>query len=60
MFTDFGHLAVIFAFIASLYAAGISVVGAMRNDDRFVQSGRLALFLTFPLILIGTLGLCTR
>ncbi|MCS7088291.1 MAG: cytochrome c biogenesis protein CcsA [Thermoflexales bacterium] len=57
MVTDFGHLAVIFAFLACFYAAGAAAYGAVRNDDRFVQSGRLALFLTLPLIFIGALGL---
>jgi cytochrome c-type biogenesis protein CcmF len=57
MFTDLGHLAVIFAFVASLYAAIISLLGAHRNDDRFVQSGRLAALMTFPLILLGCAGL---
>jgi cytochrome c-type biogenesis protein CcmF len=57
MFTDLGHLAVIFAFVACLYAAIISPLGAIRNDDRLVQSGRLAAFMTLPLVLIGCLGL---
>ncbi|BCX05554.1 MAG: cytochrome c biogenesis protein CcmF [Candidatus Roseilinea sp.] len=57
MFTDLGHLAVIFAFVACLYAAVISPLGAQRNDDRLVQSGRVAALMTFPLVLIGCLGL---
>lgn len=57
MFTDLGHLAVIFAFVACLYAAVVSPLGAHRNDDRLVQSGRVALLMTFPLVLIGALGL---
>ncbi|MFN3705083.1 MAG: heme lyase CcmF/NrfE family subunit [Thermoflexales bacterium] len=57
MFTDLGHLAVIFAFITALYAAFISAFGAIRNDDRFVQSGRIAALMIFPLVLIGALGL---
>ncbi|MCS6772919.1 MAG: heme lyase CcmF/NrfE family subunit [Anaerolineae bacterium] len=57
MFADLGHLSVIFAFAACFYAAIISTLGAVRNDDRFVQSGRVALFMTLPLILLGALGL---
>ncbi|MCL6511489.1 MAG: heme lyase CcmF/NrfE family subunit [Anaerolineae bacterium] len=57
MFTDLGHLSVIFALIACLYAAVVSPLGAQRNDDRLVQSGRLAALMTFPLVLIGCLGL---
>ncbi len=57
MFTDLGYLSVIFAFVACFYAAATSVIGAQRNDDRLVQSGRLAALMTFPLVLIGCLGL---
>lgn len=57
MFTDLGHLSVIFAFVVCLYAAVISPIGAVRNDDRLVQSGRAAAFMTLPLVLIGCLGL---
>jgi len=57
MITDVGYLAVSFALAASLYAVGASFWGATRNDDRFVQSGRIAATLTFPLILAGALGL---
>ena len=42
MITDLGQIAVIFALAASIYAAVISHLGAQRNDDRLVQSGRLA------------------
>ena len=57
MLADLGHLAAWFAFAACLYAAAISLLGARRNDDRLVQSGRLAALLTFPLTLIACLGL---
>jgi c-type cytochrome biogenesis protein CcmF len=57
MLTDLGHLAVWFALAACLYAVVISVFGHQRNDDRLVQSGRLALTLTLPLVLIGCIGL---
>jgi len=45
------------AFVACLYAAVISPIGAARNDDRLVQSGRIAAGMTLPLVLIGCLGL---
>lgn len=57
MFTDLGQLSVIFALVACLYAAILSPIGAHRNDDRLVQSGRMAAFMTLPLVLIGCLGL---
>jgi cytochrome c-type biogenesis protein CcmF len=57
MFTDLGHLSVILSLAACAYAAVISYAGAVRNDDRLVQSGRMALFMTLPLVLLGCLGL---
>lgn len=57
MLTDLGHLAVWLALIFSIYAAVVSVVGASRNDERLVQSARYAAILTFPLTLLGCLGL---
>ncbi|MEO6061306.1 MAG: cytochrome c biogenesis protein CcsA, partial [Thermoflexales bacterium] len=57
MLTDVGFFAVIFAFVVLLYAAVISVLGARRNDDRMVQSGRAAASLVFPLMLIGAAGI---
>ena len=57
MLTDVGFYAVIFAFVVLVYAAGSSVLGARRNDDRLVQSGRTAASLAFPLMLIGVAGI---
>ena len=57
MVTDVGYLAVIIALLASVYAIVASFWGAARDDDRFVQSGRMAATLTFPLILAGAAGL---
>lgn len=57
MLTDLGHLAVWLALIFCVYAAIVSVLGASRNDDRLVQSARYAAVLTFPLVLLGCLGL---
>ncbi|MCL5996939.1 MAG: heme lyase CcmF/NrfE family subunit [Chloroflexi bacterium] len=57
MITDVGLLALILALPVCLYAAVVSVIGAQRNDDRLVQSGRMAAMLTFPLVLAACLGL---
>lgn len=57
MLTDLGHIAVWIALAMCLYAIGISLIGAERNDDRFVQSGRVAALTIFPLVLIGCIGL---
>ncbi|HQX10347.1 MAG TPA: heme lyase CcmF/NrfE family subunit [Thermoflexales bacterium] len=57
MLTDVGFYAVILALLVLVYAAGSSVLGARRNDDRLVQSGRTAASLAFPLMLIGAAGI---
>lgn len=57
MITDVGYIALIIALFVSLYAVVASLVGARRNDDRFVQSGRTAAMLVFPLVLTACIGL---
>ncbi len=32
-------------------------IGAQRNDDRLVQSARMAALMTFPLVPVGCIGL---
>ena len=56
MITDLGHISVVFTLVASVYAAVISHIGVQRNDERLVQSGWAAAMTTFPLILIGAVG----
>jgi len=57
MLTDLGHYALYIAFAACLYAAVMSMIGARRNDDRLVQSARMAALVTFPLIGLACIGL---
>lgn len=57
MLTDLGYYAVLIALVACVYASIISMWGVRVNDDRFVQSGRTAASLTFPLMLMGCVGL---
>jgi cytochrome c-type biogenesis protein CcmF len=57
MLTDLGHYAVYLAFAACMYAAVLSVLGLRRNDDRLVQSARMAALVTFPLVAVGCIGL---
>jgi cytochrome c-type biogenesis protein CcmF len=57
MLTDLGQLALIMAFFVCLYAAGASIVGARRNDERFVQSGRVAAMMVFLLVAMACVGL---
>lgn len=57
MLTDVGHLCAWFALAVALYAVATSLLGARRNDERLVQSGRIAAALTFPLLLLAAAGL---
>jgi cytochrome c-type biogenesis protein CcmF len=57
MLTDLGHYSVYLAFAACIYAAVFSALGLRRNDDRLVQSARMAALVTFPLVAVGCIGL---
>lgn len=57
MLTDLGYYAVLIALFACVYATFASLWGVRVNDDRWVQSGRTAASLTFPLVLMGCVGL---
>jgi cytochrome c-type biogenesis protein CcmF len=57
MVTDIGHIALLIALLTCAYAVAASLLGAWRDDDRLVQSGRTAALLVFPLVLIACLGL---
>ena len=53
--TGFGALVI--TFLVSLYGIGAAVYGARNNDRRWVESARLSMLLTFPLITISALSL---
>ena len=57
MLTDLGHYSVYLAFAACIYAAVFSALGLRCNDDRLVQSARMAALVTFPLVAVGCIGL---
>lgn len=57
MITDVGFIALILALILCIYASVISLVGVRADDDRLVQSGRMAAILVFPLVLAACIGL---
>jgi cytochrome c-type biogenesis protein CcmF len=57
MLTDLGQYAVYIAFAACFYAAIAAAQGLRRNDDRLIQSARMAALSTFPLVTIGCIGL---
>jgi len=57
MIAGIGFGALVITFLVSLYGIGAAVYGARNNDRRWVESARLAMLLTFPLISISALSL---
>ncbi len=57
MIAGIGFGALVITFLVSLYGIGAAVYGARINDRRWVESARLAMLLTFPLITISALSL---
>lgn len=57
MLADLGYFAVAITFAAALYGAGAAAYGAIRKRPAFVESGRRAMLLTFPLISVAALSL---
>ncbi len=57
MIAGIGFGALVITFLVSLYGIGAAVYGARNNDRRWVESARLAMLLTFPLITISAFSL---
>ena len=57
MIAGIGFGALVITFLVSLYGIGAAVYGARNNDRRWVESARLSMLLTFPLITISALSL---
>ena len=57
MIVESGQLALILALVASIYAAGASVLGVSRRSSELLVSGRFALYSVLPLLLIVTAAL---
>ncbi len=57
MFANFGFGALLIAFVVSIYGIGASLYGLRKNRPAFVESARLAMLLTFPLISISAISL---
>ncbi|MGB6422310.1 MAG: heme lyase CcmF/NrfE family subunit [Anaerolineales bacterium] len=57
MIAGIGFGALVITFLVSIYGTGAAVFGARNNDRRWVESARLAMLLTFPLISISALSL---
>jgi cytochrome c-type biogenesis protein CcmF len=52
-----GYFALILTFLAALYGAGAAAYGALRHRPAFVESGRHAMVLTWPLVSVAALSI---
>ncbi|HSO26889.1 MAG TPA: hypothetical protein VLS48_02385, partial [Anaerolineales bacterium] len=57
MVVNLGFGALVITFLVSLYGIGAAVYGVVKRDHRFVESARLAMLLTFPLLTVVALSL---
>ncbi|MGD0612006.1 MAG: cytochrome c-type biogenesis CcmF C-terminal domain-containing protein [Anaerolineales bacterium] len=57
MVADFGFGILVLTFLLALFSAGAAVYGYMIKNDRWVESARRGMFLTFPLITLAALAL---
>lgn len=55
MLANFGFGVLVITFLVALYGAGAAVYGGLKNRADWVESARLAMLLTFPLISIVAL-----
>ena len=59
MVANIGFFALVLAFAASLYGAAAAAFGALRRRPAFVESGRHAMLLTWPLVTVGAAAIIT-
>lgn len=57
MLENFGFGALIITFIVAIYGIGAAAYGGVKNSARWVESARLAMLLTFPLVTLSALSL---
>jgi len=55
--SNFGYGALVIAFLISLYGIGAAIFGVRKNALSWVESARLSMLLTFPLITLSALCL---
>ncbi len=53
--TDLGYIAIVLAFLLSLYGIAVSVIGARRNQLELVNSGRNSVFVVSGLVVLAAL-----
>jgi cytochrome c-type biogenesis protein CcmF len=57
MLANFGYGALLISLLVSVYGIFAAVYGVRTNKPAWVESARLAMLLTFPLITISALSL---
>ena len=57
MVANFGYGALLITFLIAIYGAIAAAYGALKNRQRWIDSARLAMLLTFPLISLSALSL---
>ncbi len=57
MIADFGYGALLIALLISIYGIGAAIYGVQKNRADWVESARLSMLLTFPLITLSVLSL---
>src|SRR5690606_30480953 len=59
MLPNLGYGSLVITFIVSIYAIVAALIGERKNLYKFVESARLALLLTFPLLTITAISIIT-
>ena len=59
MIAELGFGLLVIAFLTALYSAGAAVYGALKNRSAWVESARLGMLLTWPLVTLGALSIIT-
>lgn len=57
LIANVGNIALFLTFVAAVYGAAAAAYGAKRQRPEFVESGRHAMLLTFPLLSISALAI---
>jgi cytochrome c-type biogenesis protein CcmF len=57
MLANFGFGALIITFLVALFGIGAAVYGGLKKSSRWVESARLAMLLTFPLVALTALSI---
>src|SRR5689334_21650618 len=57
MFAEFGYGVLVLTFMLALYSIAAAISGNSLKSQKLVESARLAMLLTFPLITLGALSI---